>query len=164
MSKHYEEMSARERDAWAQEYIFKRSVRWFPCWRDDGVWQIKAKDHPPELDDGDEITEPCFWPEYEFDQPKDNLIYWDVVPSYSTDVSADYEILKKVHESWTGYKLDYFWVSLDALLGKRWQADNGDEAWPNSLSLLKYYRAGDNLHAAWLAELAVSDIDAPPAG
>jgi len=148
----WQEMSPRQKDAFAQEFIFKRPVKWFPCWRDaeDGVWYVKSKDHDPKLDDGDEITEPCYWPEEQDDSYKDDPIYWEVVPNYSTDLSCDNKILKKVYKAWTGHKLDCFWMRLKELLGRRWQADHGNKAWTDILSLMQYYHAGDYVHASWL--------------
>ena len=122
---------------------------------------IKSNDYPFGWDDGDELTEPCYWAEDQDDSYKDDPIYWDVVPYYSVDIYADYEILKKVCETCTGYRLDCFWLSLDELLGRRWQADTGVVGWPEKLSLMKYYRGGDYLHAAWLAENDA--LDTPPA-
>ena len=65
-TKHWDEMSPRQKDAWGSEHVFARPVKWFPCWRDpeSGTLQIQGNDaDDPDMSGFGGTTEPCWFDE-----------------------------------------------------------------------------------------------------
>lgn len=133
----YDDMTPRERDAWAAEHVFKLPVKWLPCWRDFECGELHVQGSGPAESDG--TNEPCYFPSGREEMFLDKLTYWEVVPSYSTDASADYLVLKYVREAWDSSVLIKFEIHLEGLL-----ATYGSAQAMN-------YRVSHYINAAWLA-------------
>lgn len=143
--KHYDDMTPRERDAWGYEHVMGKIIRTQAEMREiaENVWK-----HQPNAIhfgiDGFNYIGLFGWATPYFEEVG--------MLRYSTDVAADNEILRIVCDVLTEHEFDCFWLALDDILGRRWQTDNDAVGWPENLSLMEYYRAGDYLHAAWLAK------------
>ena len=152
-TKHWDKLSNRERDAWGAEYIFKRPIKWFPCWRDPqcGTIMIQSND-PGDLDMSGfgGTTEPCYWSEEMDEEQYDDPIFWDVVPNYSTDASADYLILEKVASTWGPGGKGMFFESLGGILVQRHFGEDMNSDVP-SIYFIEYLKPGDYLKSAWLS-------------
>ena len=157
-TKHWDDMPPRKRDAFGAEYIFKRPVKWFPCWRDPecGTLQIQAN-HPgaSDMSEFGGTTEPCYFPEDQGDKYKDDSSFWDVVPNYSTDASADYLILEKVLKLWGENRKWIFVQCLNSIWTER-SLQNVQNLSAHSPILIQnmphlLVKPGDYLKAAWMA-------------
>ncbi len=152
--KHWDDMSPRARDAFGAEHIFGQSVKWFPCWRDPecGTIQIQGND-PDDLDMSGfgGTTEPCYFPEDQDDDVKDDPVYWEVVPNYSTDASADYLVLGRVVSTWGSGGKEIFFESLGRILVQRHFGKDMKSFDIPSICCIEYLKPGDYIHAAWLA-------------
>ena len=127
MAKHYDDMSSLERDAFGMEHIFKRPVKWL---------------------------DPFYFSEVGDESVQDDPHYWEVVPHYSTDASADYKILQKVRSTWSDARLVGDIDSFDVCLREIWDKRNLNRkeliaSVGYQLHLL--YEPGDFLHAVWQA-------------
>lgn len=153
-TKHWEKLSNRERDAFGSEHIFARPVKWFPCWRDPecGTIQVQANGpDDPDMSVFSGTTEPCYCPEdmmHGYDDPT----YWEVIPNYSTDASADYLILEKVQNEWYRQKFQMFSYHLTQLaIDRSSSVSRGDD------EVAALYSKGDYIHAAWLALASIGE-------
>ena len=149
ITKHWDDMSPRERDAFGSEHIFTRPVKWLPCWRDPecGTLVIQGNDpDSPDMSGFSGTTEPCYFDERLSESFIDDSSYWDVVPNYSTDASADYLILEKVRETWNRHRQQLFANRLHEIAYGRFGC------WDRCMEEgLMMYEPGDYIHAAWLA-------------
>lgn len=150
-TKHWDEMTARERDAWAAENVMGLPMKWFHCWRDPECGSLVVDDPRSPIGAFGAGNHPCYFsPSLDsgcFDDPT----YWDPCENYSTDPAADYAVLVHVRENWGDHSWgDRFCHFMDAM-NTVWQnrrdthPDFGDqEGW-------SCYLPGDYTHAAWLA-------------
>ena len=144
--KHYDDMSPRERDAWGAEHVMGYVVyKGYDVY--DGVIDKKS---PYRM-----LCSPEYFAKWtQKFGPSDEGISDDVnlitfrMSNYSTDASADYEILKKVRETWEVIFQNAFAENLHtSILAIR------KTKHPRGLSRndLLFYEPGDYLHAAWMA-------------
>ena len=125
--KHYDDMEPRERDAWGAEHVMG--------------WQ-RVEIALNAIATIDNRFTPDFMGSYNGTRT--------VVHPYSTDASADYEILKKVRETWDWKWLMAFENHL-VTVQESYAKDKDDPgSWHDFSQLL--YQPGDYLHSAWLAE------------
>jgi len=147
----WDEMSCRSKDAWAMQHVFKLPVKWFPCWRDPecGTLQVQSLDpDEPDMSGFGGTKEPCYWSEDRDESFRNDPVYWEVVPLYSTDAAADYEILNKVRETWSKERIWSFYQHLHDVWGMR--VNCGMQAYPNGDELVMLYEPGDYLKSCWL--------------
>lgn len=124
-------MEPRKRDAWASEKIVGRDVLW-----------LEVVEH----DDGSVTPSPYKTPGSEPCYENSNTDLF-IVPYFSTDPAADYEVLKHVRETWDGARQKAFSDAYYHLVSKRWLA-LGE---PPTNHVYVMYEPGDYTLASLLA-------------
>lgn len=133
----WDEMTPRERDAWVAENVMG--------------WEREPDEQHP----GANVA----WFKPPVGQRGENTgttILSSTAKPFTTDASADYLVLQKVRETWTGEPVEtfcdaLFWIIQNEDRKKRHGSTLMDPDWVWKSSWIAWYEPGDYSHAAYLA-------------